>query len=36
MNGEQKEEILKFLKKGIRFDGRKPEEFRKITIEYDI
>ena len=30
------ERIKEYLKQGKRFDGRKPEEFRKIVIEKDI
>jgi len=30
------ERIKEFLNKGKRFDGRKPEEFRKVIIEKDI
>ncbi|MBN2566617.1 exosome complex protein Rrp42 [Candidatus Woesearchaeota archaeon] len=35
-NGSQKDEIIKFLDRGMRFDGRKADEFRPIEIEYDI
>jgi len=31
-----KERIKKCLAEGKRFDGRKPEEFREVAIEYDI
>jgi exosome complex component RRP42 len=33
---ESKNHILKYLNKGIRFDGRKLDEFRKVEVEYDI
>ncbi|RMF55391.1 exosome complex protein Rrp42 [Candidatus Woesearchaeota archaeon] len=33
MNKELRESILKSLKEGIRFDGRKLDEFRKIEVE---
>ena len=33
MNNQQKEHILNFLEKGIRFDGRKLDEYRKIKVE---
>jgi len=33
MNKEQNNHILNFLEKGIRFDGRKLDEYRKIKIE---
>lgn len=36
MNDSQKKHLLESLKKGIRYDGRKPDEFRKIEIEYGI
>ncbi len=36
MKTEKKAHMLKFLEKGIRFDGRKPDEFREIKIEYGI
>ena len=32
----QKEKILNYLSKGIRFDGRKLEDFREASVEYDI
>ena len=31
-----KKKMIDFLSKGIRFDGRKPDEFRKMKIEYGI
>ena len=31
-----KKKMIDFLAKGIRFDGRKPDEFRKMKIEYGI
>jgi len=33
---ENSNHLANYLKKGLRFDNRKLEEFRKITIEYDI
>jgi len=33
MSIEQKDHILDFLEKGIRFDGRKLDEYRPITVE---
>lgn len=36
MSGEQKRHLISYLQKGIRFDGRSLEEFRKISVEYDI
>ncbi len=33
MSIEQKDHILGFLEKGIRFDGRKLDEYRPITVE---
>lgn len=32
----QKEKILKYFGKGVRFDGRKTDEFREVSVEYDI
>ncbi len=32
----QKERILEYLKQGKRFDGRKPEEFRDISVKTNI
>lgn len=32
----QKEKILKYLASGLRFDGRKTDEFREISVEYDV
>lgn len=34
MNQTTKEHVLNALLKGARFDGRKAEDFRKITVEY--
>ncbi|MBD3318875.1 exosome complex protein Rrp42 [Candidatus Woesearchaeota archaeon] len=31
-----KEHLLKSLKKGVRYDGRKLDEFRKVTVSYDV
>ena len=31
-----KKRIVEYLEKGKRFDGRKPEEFRDLTIEFDV
>jgi exosome complex component RRP42 len=36
MTYENKQNILKYLKEGIRPDGRKVEEYREIEVEYDI
>lgn len=36
MTNEQKQHLLTALKKGVRFDGRKPLEYRPITVEYGI
>ncbi len=36
MTEEKKGNIIKYLEKNIRFDGRKLDEFRKIEVEYDI
>lgn len=36
MNSSTKEHILKSLAKGIRFDGRKKEDLREVTVEYGI
>ncbi len=36
MNAELRDHLIKALDKGIRFDGRKPDEFRKVTVETDI
>ncbi len=33
---EQKQHMLKYLSKGIRFDGRKPLDFRNVSIEYGV
>ena len=32
----QKEKVLKYLASGLRFDGRKTDEFREISVEYDV
>ncbi|HME87067.1 MAG TPA: RNA-binding protein, partial [Candidatus Nanoarchaeia archaeon] len=31
-----KKKFIDYLAKGIRFDGRKPDEFRKMKIEYGV
>ncbi len=36
MKEENKNYIIKYLKEGRRFDGRKIDEFREVEIEYDI
>lgn len=36
MNRELKNHILESLEKGIRFDGRKADEYREITVEYGV
>ncbi|MFH1182615.1 MAG: exosome complex protein Rrp42 [Candidatus Woesearchaeota archaeon] len=36
MNGLLKQHILKSLQENMRFDGRKPLDFRKATVEYDV
>ncbi|MCP3685887.1 MAG: exosome complex protein Rrp42 [bacterium] len=36
MDSELKKHMLKFLVKGVRYDGRKLDEFRKITVTYDV
>ncbi|MBN2111774.1 exosome complex protein Rrp42 [Candidatus Woesearchaeota archaeon] len=36
MSRMTKEHILNALAKGMRFDGRKPEDFREITVEYGV
>ncbi len=36
MNQELKQHVLRALTKGIRFDGRKPLEYRPITVQYGI
>lgn len=36
MSRATKEHIINSLSKGIRFDGRKPEEFREVKVEYGI
>jgi len=36
MNSELKEHIIKLLEKNIRLDGRKPLDYRKISIDYGI
>lgn len=35
MNKQSREHIIKLLDKGVRLDGRKPLEYRKISVEYD-
>jgi len=36
MNQELKAHVLRAMTKGVRFDGRKPLEYRPITIKYGI
>ncbi len=36
MNSDLKNHITETLNKGLRFDGRKTNEYRKITVEYGI
>lgn len=36
MNAELREHLLKFLKQGLRFDGRKPDEYRKIELKCGV
>ncbi len=36
MSDDDKNHLLAFLSKGLRFDGRKLDEFRKTKIEYDV
>jgi len=36
MNKWAKEHILQALSKGIRFDGRKAEDFREISVEIGV
>src|SRR3989338_4461113 len=36
MNEQLREHIIKSLSAGIRFDGRKPLEYRKVTVEYGV
>ncbi|MBI4145071.1 exosome complex protein Rrp42 [Candidatus Woesearchaeota archaeon] len=36
MMSEQKQHVLKYLAKNIRFDGRKPLDYRDVTVEYGI
>ena len=36
MKMEENNNLINYLKKGLRFDNRKLEEFRQITIEYDV
>lgn len=36
MNEQLREHIIKSLSAGIRFDGRMPLEYRKITVEYGV
>jgi len=33
---EQKQHVLAYLNKGLRYDGRKPLDYRNVTIEYGI
>ena len=36
MNSDLKQHVIEALNQGLRFDRRKIDEYRKITIEYDI
>ena len=36
LNQEIKNHIIDSLRKGLRFDGRKNEEFREVKVEYDV
>jgi exosome complex component RRP42 len=36
MNQELKQHVLRAVTKGVRFDGRKPLEYRPITVEYNV
>lgn len=36
MNEDQKTHLLRALSKSIRYDGRKPLEYRPITVEYGV
>jgi exosome complex component RRP42 len=36
MNGLLKQHILKSLQENLRYDGRKPLDFRKATVEYNV
>jgi exosome complex component RRP42 len=36
MSNNIKKHVEQYLKKGIRFDGRKTDEIRKVEIEYDV
>ncbi|MBN1156752.1 exosome complex protein Rrp42 [Candidatus Woesearchaeota archaeon] len=36
MNSELRQNVLKSLEAGIRLDGRKTDEYRKISVEYGI
>jgi len=36
MTAELRNHVLDFLEKGFRFDGRKPLDYRKITVDYGI
>jgi exosome complex component RRP42 len=36
MMSEQKEHMLKYLSKGIRYDGRKPLDYRDVHVEYGV
>ena len=33
---DPKQHLIKGLNKGIRLDGRKPEDYREVEIEYDV
>lgn len=36
MRNDERSHLIKFLEKGLRFDGRKLDEFRPITVEYGV
>lgn len=36
MNSELKKHVLKLLDKGVRLDGRKPLDYRPVSVEYDV
>ncbi|MBT3304485.1 exosome complex protein Rrp42 [Candidatus Woesearchaeota archaeon] len=36
LNQEMKQHIIDSLKKGVRFDGRKNDDFREVNVEYDV
>ena len=36
MMDEQKQHTLKYLSKGVRYDGRKPLDYRNVSVEYGI